>query len=326
NKMEKNEVTHEDVQNFYSEAAKNPKADLCCPVSYPLEDTSHIPSEVIERFYGCGSPVSIAEIKSGETVVDLGSGAGIDCFIAARKTGPDGMVIGIDMTDNMLEVARKCSDVVSANLGYKNVEFRKGFLEEIPVESRTADLITSNCVINLSPNKVRVFQEMIRTLKDHGRILISDVISEVELPNEIKDDKQLWGECLGGCVTENQLISYLEQAGFYAVEILGKTFWKTVQNINFYSVSIRAYKHEKSSSCIFKGQKAVYNGPFKVIIDDEGHVFPRNQAVEICTDTAIKFSKPPYRQYFSVIESDSNEKAECCSPASSGRNGSTSCC
>lgn len=324
--MSINEVTHSDVQKFYGDAAKKPQTDLCCPTSYPLEDTSHIPKEVLDRFYGCGSPVGIAEIKNGETIVDLGSGAGIDCFIAARKTGVEGRVIGIDMTDEMLEIARKCSESVSENLGFKNVEFRKGYLEEIPVDSETVDLITSNCVINLSPNKVKVFEEMIRTLKDHGRILISDVVSEVELPNEIKEDKQLWGECLGGCVTENQLISYLEQAGFYGVEILGKTFWKTVQNINFHSVSVRAYKHKKLDQCIYKGQRAVYRGPFKVIIDDEGHVFPRNQEIEICTDTASKLCKPPYKQFFNVIESNGDIESSCCTPKDDTLSNGSSCC
>ena len=323
--MEK-EITRDDVQEFYGEAAKRPQADLCCPTSYPVEDTSHIPQEVIDRFYGCGSPVGIAEIKNGETVVDLGSGAGIDCFIASRKTGADGKVIGIDMTDEMLEVARKCSETVSQNLGYKNVEFKKGYLEEIPVDNETVDLITSNCVINLSPNKVKVFQEMIRTLKDHGRILISDVVSEVTLPKQIKEDKQLWGECLGGCVTENQLISYLEQAGFYGVEILGKTFWKTVQNINFYSVSVRAYKHKKSGECIFQGQKAIYRGPFKVIIDDEGHVFPRNEEVEVCSDTASKLSRQPYSNSFRIVESDGTEDSSCCAPEQNGLSNGSSCC
>ncbi len=324
--MSANEVTHDDVQEFYGEAAKKPQADLCCPTNYPIEDTSHIPQEVIDRFYGCGSPVGIAEIKNGETVVDLGSGAGIDCFIAAKKAGAVGSVIGIDMTDEMLEVARKSSEKVSENLGYRNVEFRKGYLEEIPVDSETVDLITSNCVINLSPNKVKVFQEMIRTLKDHGRILISDVVSEVSLPKEIREDKQLWGECLGGCVTENQLISYLEQAGFYGVEILGKTFWKTVEKINFYSVSVRAFKHNKSDKCVYEGQKAVYCGPFKVIIDDEGHVFPRNEEVEVCSDTASKLSRPPYKMFFNIIEPDDKTGNSCCTPGANGLSDSPSCC
>ena len=150
------------LKNSTAERPKNPEANLCCPGGYPAEETSHIPREVIDRFYGCGSPISLAGITPGETVLDLGSGAGIDCFIAAKKTGREGKVIGIDMTDEMLEVANECKGAVSENLGYRNVEFRKGFLEEIPADTKSADLITSNCVINLSPNKRKVFSEMWR--------------------------------------------------------------------------------------------------------------------------------------------------------------------
>ena len=303
--MSKEQITHKDVQNFYGEAAKNPQDNLCCPTSYPQEDTSFIPQDVIDRFYGCGSPISIAGITEGETVMDLGSGAGIDCFIAAKKVGNKGKVIGIDMTDEMLDVANKSKDTVSRNIGYDNIEFKKGFLEKIPVEDNSVDLITSNCVINLSPNKVDVFKEMFRVLKDHGRILISDIVSEVPLPKTISQDVQLWGECIGGCLTENELISSLEQAGLYGVEILNKTYWRTEKNIKFYSVTLRAYKFQKTDTCVFMGQKAIYKGPFKVVIDDEGHVYPRNQEVEVCTDTASKLSNPPYKNLFRIIEPES---------------------
>ena len=163
--MQKSEDTREFVQDYYGKAAQKPREDLCCPTSYPTEDIGHIPQEVIDRFYGCGSPMSLAGINEGETVVDLGSGAGIDCFIAAKKTGATGNVIGVDMTDDMLKVANDSKSQVGSNLGYENVEFRKGFLEEIPVENKSVDLITSNCVINLSPDKRAVFREMIRVLK-----------------------------------------------------------------------------------------------------------------------------------------------------------------
>ncbi len=321
-KMQKTDDTREFVKDFYGNAARDPQESLCCPAVYPAEDTSHIPKEVIERFYGCGSPVSIAGISAGETVVDLGSGAGIDCFIAARKTGPEGKVIGIDMTDEMLRVANDSVSAVSESLGYGNVEFRKGFLEEIPVETKSVDLITSNCVINLSPDKRRVFSEMWRVLRDHGRIVVSDVVSAGEIPDHIRNDKQLLGECIAGSLPEYRFLSYLEQAGFYGLEVLNKTYWKSVDKVDFYSVTVRGYKFEKTSGCVYIGQYAVYRGPFKVIIDEEGHVFPRNQPVEVCTDTAQKLSRDPYGGMFTIQEPDT-EKAEslCCSP-----NGNGSCC
>ena len=322
--MQKNETTREFVRDYYTKAAEKPRDNLCCPTSYPEEDTSHIPTEVIERFYGCGSPMSIAGITQGETVLDLGSGAGIDCFIAAKKAGPDGTVIGVDMTDEMLKVANASKTEVARNLGYENVEFKKGFLEEIPLDNKTVDLITSNCVINLSPDKRKVFTEMNRVLKDHGRIVVSDIVSERDIPQNISGNGELLGECIAGALTETKFLSYLEQTGFYGIEILSKTYWKSVLDIDFYSVSVRAYKFEKTAGCVFIGQHAVYKGPYKYIIDEEGHVFPRNQAVEVCTDTAEKLQAAPYTGAFTILEPGEDAGASnSCTPEG---NGNGSCC
>ena len=311
--MDKTNPTHEDVQDFYGNAAEKPQNDLCCPTTYPTEDIDHIPQEVLDRFYGCGSPIISAQIKEGENVLDLGSGAGIDCFIASKKVGPNGSVIGVDMTDNMLKVANESKKIVTTNLGYENVEFKKGFLEEIPTSDKSVDLITSNCVINLSPNKRKVFSEIWRVLKDNGRLVISDIVSDIDPGDEIKTNRQLWGECLAGALTESQFLFYLEQTGFYGMEILNKSHWKFIENINFYTVTVRAFKFDKSPSCVFQGHKAIYNGPYKVIIDDEGHVFPRNQEVEVCTDTVSKLSNPPYQNSFTILEPKGDFSAVCCS-------------
>lgn len=304
----------EAVREFYGKAAEEPQKELCCPTSYPKEDIGHIPQDVIDRFYGCGSPMSIADVKTGETVVDLGSGAGIDCFIAAKKVGSSGKVIGVDMTDQMLGVANECRSIVADNLGYDAVEFRKGFLEEIPVEDKSVDLITSNCVINLSPDKKKVFSEMWRVLKDHGRIVISDIVSEVEVPSHLRANDRLWGECLSGALTEEQFISYLEQSGFYGLQVLKKVYWKDVENYKFFSVTVRGHKFEKRAGCVFIGQKAIYNGPFKSIIDEEGHLFPRGEAVAVCTDTAEKLLNPPYAGLFIVTDPtrEVQENYSCC--------------
>ncbi|MGQ0792516.1 MAG: methyltransferase domain-containing protein [Deltaproteobacteria bacterium] len=307
--------SREAVRKFYGKAAEEPQKELCCPTSYPIEDTSHIPQEVLDRFYGCGSPMSIAEVKPQETVVDLGSGAGIDCFIAAKKVGSFGRVIGVDMTDQMLEVAMESKKTVGRNLGYDVVDFRKGFLEEIPVEDKSVDLITSNCVINLSPDKKKVFSEMWRVLKDNGRIVISDIVSEIEVPPHLATNDRLWGECLTGALTEEQFISYLEQAGFYGLQVLKKVYWKDVENYKFFSVTVRGFKFEKRAGCIFIGQKAIYQGPFKATVDEEGHIFPRGEEVEVCTDTAEKLSRAPYAGLFVVTDPTRESQADfaCCS-------------
>ena len=288
------------VRGFYTKAAEQPQAELCCPVKYDAADVGHIPKEVLERFYGCGSPITMADPKPGEVVVDLGSGAGIDCFIAAKRVGREGRVMGIDMTEAMLEVATRCKQQVAASLGYDVVEFRKGYLEQIPVEDHSADIITSNCVINLSPDKRTVFKEMWRILKDHGRMCVADIVSEQPVPAHLKVNPQLWGECTVGALTEEEFLAYAEQAGFYGLQMLKKTFYKTIEGFQFYSVTVRGYKFEKKAGCQFIGQRAIYHGPFKAALDEEGHLFPRDEEIEVCTDTAAKLSKPPYAGLFTV--------------------------
>ncbi len=312
------------VQEFYGDAAEKPQAELCCPVQPAAEDLAHIPEEVVARFYGCGSPVADAEIQPGETTLDLGSGSGIDVFIAARRTGRAGRAIGVDMTDRMLAVARHYQPAVATNLGYDSVEFHKGYLEEIPLGDKEVDLITSNCVINLSPDKKRVLAEMWRVLKDHGRVCFSDIVSEEEVPAHQRQDPRLWGECISGALTEGELLSFMERAGFYGVQVLKKSFWKEVEGYRFFSVTVRGYKFEKTQGCVFVGQDAIYQGPFKGVSDEEGHWFPRNVPVEICTDTAAKLSQPPYVGMFVVTDptKDVQDAFQCCAPGPGGE----SCC
>ncbi len=339
------------VQQFYGQAAEEPQAELCCPTTYDPEEVGHIPQEVLDRFYGCGSPVISANPQPGEVYVDLGSGAGIDCFIAAKHVGPTGRVIGVDMTDQMLSVAEESRRKVAQSLGYDAVEFRKGFLEDIPVDTKTADVVTSNCVINLSPDKPKVFSELWRILKDHGRAVIADIVSDRDVPPRLKVNEQLWGECIVGALTEEQFLAMLEQAGFYGLSVMKKTYWKTIparpddngaggEGFNFYSVTVQGFKFEKSASatmrggsanpggggCQFIGQFAVYRGPFKAVLDEEGHCFPRNVAISVCTDTASKLSQPPYAGLFTVVEPDGTRKERALSACCPGGGGNGSGC
>ena len=297
--MERSRLT---VREFYGDAAEQPQPELCCPVQPDAEDLAHIPPEVVERFYGCGSPVTAAVLAPGESMVDLGSGAGIDCFIAAKKVGPEGRIYGIDMTDQMLQVARDCQPRVADALGYDAVEFRKGYLEQIPLDAGVADVVTSNCVINLSPDKPRVLREIWRVLKDHGRMVVADIVSDREVPPRMRADGQLWGECISGALTEETFLGALERSGFYGVSILKKSFWKEVEGCTFSSVTVRGYKFEKKAGCRFIGQYAVYLGPQKAVVDEEGHLFPRGTPVEVCTDTASKLSNPPYAGSFAIVD------------------------
>ena len=309
------------VREFYGHAAEQPQAALCCPVQPDAEDLAHIPPEVVERFYGCGSPVSAAAPQPGETVVDLGSGAGIDCFIAARRVGADGRVVGIDMTDQMLTVARDCQPRVAAALGYDVVEFHRGYLERIPLDDASADVVTSNCVINLSPDKPSVFREIWRVLRDHGRMVVADIVADREVPPAMRADGQLWGECISGALSEEGFLAAVERAGFYGVTLLKKTFWREVAGTRFYSITVRGYKFEKTAGCRYIGQWATYLGPMKAAVDEEGHLFPRGVPVEVCTDTAAKLRAAPYAGAFAVTEGATGGAADvadegCCAPGS----------
>jgi radical SAM protein with 4Fe4S-binding SPASM domain len=294
--------SREAVREFYGHVAEQPQAELCCPVRPDAEDLAHIPPEVVERFYGCGSPVSAAAPQTGETLVDLGSGAGIDCFIASRRVGREGRVVGVDMTDQMLSVARECQPRVAAALGYSNVEFRRGLLERIPLDDGAADIVTSNCVINLSPDKPAVFRGIWRVLKDHGRAVLADIVADKEVPPALRADGQLWGECISGALSEEGFLSAFERSGFYGVTILKKTFWREVEGTRFHSVTVRGFKFEKKAGCRYIGQWATYLGPMKATVDEEGHFFPRGVPVEVCTDTAAKLRAAPYAGSFAVVD------------------------
>ncbi len=306
------------VREFYGAAAETPQAKLCCPTKYDAEAVSHVPRDVLDRFYGCGSPMMSAGIQPGETVVDLGSGAGIDVFIAAKLVGPIGRAIGVDMTDQMLAVAERNRPKVATALGYDVVEFRKGYLEQIPVELKTVDLITSNCVVNLSPDKPRVFEEMWRILKDHGRIVVSDIVSDREVPPHLKVNPQLWGECLVGALTQEQFLAQLERAGFYGLTILKKTYWKDEEGYAFFSITVQGFKYEKTAGCVYKGHRAVYLGPGKAFLDEEGHLFPRNEPHEVCTDTVAKLRRPPYRGMFAILEPGAERVSYACCSSEGG--------
>lgn len=303
------------VREYYSAAAEKPQADLCCPTKYDADAVAHIPQDVLDRFYGCGSPIALANVRPGETVVDLGSGAGIDVFIAAKLVGPTGHAIGVDMTEAMLTVAEENKPKVAAALGYDVVEFRKGYLEQIPVGSKSVDVVTSNCVVNLSPDKPRVFEETWRILKDHGRIVISDIVSERDVPPHLKVNPELWGECLVGALTEREFLARLERAGFYGLVVLRKSYWKDVEGYPFFSITVQGFKYEKTAGCVYQGHRAVYLGPGKAFVDEEGHLFPRNEPFEVCADTVAKLSRAPYETLFAILE-PGEERAgyACCGP------------
>jgi radical SAM protein with 4Fe4S-binding SPASM domain len=233
------------VKKKFSNAAYNPVADYYCPTGYDPKDLAHIPNEVLDVSYGCGNPAALADIKKGETIVDLGAGGGIDCFIAAKRLGKKGKVIGIDMTDEMLEKARESSGKVGEVLGYDIVEFRTGNIMEMPVESDSVDLVISNCVINLTEDKDKVLEEIYRILKPGGRFIISDIVSDKPVPGYLKRDKELWNACLSGALTDRKFTEVAENAGFSNVTMTNNYLYKKVEFIEFYSITLKGSKPQE---------------------------------------------------------------------------------
>ncbi len=234
--------THTQVNRFYTEAAKETKEDILNPICYEAQLVRHIPEDLQYRSYGCGSPVLEADIKPAETVVDLGSGTGIECFIASRMTGPKGKVIGIDMGDTMINVANTSKERIVKNLHFDNISFKKAYLEKLPLEDNSVDKIISNCVVNLSPNKRQVFQEIFRVLKPNGHLFISDITYNGDIPLEIKYNETLRGECIGGALSYVNLFGLLNDIGFSHSKIEKGYLYRTIKGYDFYSITYQATK------------------------------------------------------------------------------------
>ncbi|TMP95181.1 MAG: methyltransferase domain-containing protein [Verrucomicrobia bacterium] len=302
------------VRERYAASAKSPETELCCPVNYESEYLKVIPSEVIERDYGCGDPSRY--LREGETVLDLGSGTGKICFIAAQIVGPKGKVIGIDMTDEMLEVARRNAPIVANRTGYANVEFRKGRIQDLaldlerldqelersPITNATSflaadelaqelrvkyplvasdsiDVVVSNCVLNLvePKSKRQLFEEIFRVLRKGGRAVICDIVSDEPVPDELQDDLELWSGCISGALR------------------------RTVQGIEFRSVTIEAFKG-KQGECFERNQAVIYRGPFKEVLDDDNHRMERGKRYAVCDKTYNLYKKAPYSKFFEFVE------------------------
>ena len=293
-----NETITQAVSERYAKAVTTGE-EMCCPTGYDHEALGKfIPEAVLKVSYGCGTPVGLTTVKPGETVLDIGSGGGIDCFEASRRVGASGQVIGIDMTDEMLALARSQAPIVASNLGYpsSNVDFRKGLADAMPVEDQRVDLIVSNCVINLAPDKVKVFREMYRVLKPGGRFTISDIVADQPIPNYMMYDKEKWGDCLSGALRLGEYWGGLRQAGFVGIHQVGFIPWRVIDGIHFLSLTLTGYKlldHEKPTS-----QFATFTGPFSRITDERGHTFTRGIPQQIDETTEQLFMSPPYKDQF----------------------------
>jgi SAM-dependent methyltransferase len=275
------------VRSRYSVAAQEKVEALCCPVDYNQEFLKVIPAEVLERDYGCGDPSK--QVRRGETVLDLGCGGGKICFIASQVVGPEGRVIGVDMNDEMLGLARRHQRAVGEAIGWHNVEFRKGRIQDLALDlerldaelrarpiagaeawlaaealadelrarhplvaTESVDVVVSNCVLNLveSGAKGRLFGEIFRVLRTSGRAVISDIVSDREVPTSLRQDGELWSGCIAGALTEAEFLSGFTDAGFASARVLKRDAapWRTVDGIEFRSLTLEAGKENAAST------------------------------------------------------------------------------
>jgi ubiquinone/menaquinone biosynthesis C-methylase UbiE len=332
------------VRERYAAAAQASEPALCCPIDYDRRLLEIIPAEVIEKDYGCGDPSR--HVHPGETVLDLGSGTGKICFIAAQVVGPAGRVIGVDMTDAMLEVARRNAPIVASRLGFANVEFRRGRIQDLALDldaldaelrahpirdaagflhaeelaarlratapliaAGSIDVVVSNCVLNLvePSSKRRLFTEIFRVLKIGGRAVISDIVSDADVPDAMQHDPELWSGCISGALREDAFARAFEEAGFHGIRILKRDAqpWRTVQGIEFRSVTIEAFRGDTATAGA-PDFALIYRGPFREILDDCGRRFRRGEITAVDAATFARLSRAPYAENFELLQPAEN--------------------
>lgn len=327
------------VYQRYSAAANAVESALCCPVQYNTDLLHAIPQEVIEKDYGCGDPSPF--VKPDDVVLDLGSGGGKLCFIASQLVGSKGRVIGVDCNREMLALARRNSPLVAEAIGFSNVEFKYGIIQDLKldldlldkqlysepirsapdylrlrnleehlresnplIESNSIDCVVSNCVLNLVRQKDRqqLFAEIYRVLRNGGRAAISDIVSDEDVPEELQRDPALWSGCLSGAFREDEFLKAFEAAGFYGVHIVR---WSKEPWQTIQGIEFRSITvvayKGKDGPCLERNQSVVYKGPFKKVQDDDGHLYYRGERMAVCDKTFGILSRPPYVDSFEAI-------------------------
>jgi len=346
--MSNNLDTQRAVRERYSTAAEAQEPQLCCPVNYDRKYLEVIPQEVIDRDYGCGDPSQY--VSEGETVLDLGSGGGKICFIASQVVGPGGRVIGVDMNDTMLDLARRNKTQVAEKIGYDNIEFRKAkiqdmtvdrdvvdrYLSENPVTDEAGlqrleafiadlrihqtmipddsiDVVVSNCVLNLvdATEKDQLFREIYRVLRPGGRAVISDIVSDESVPQHLQQDAELWSGCISGAFQEKAFIEAFERAGFYGIEM------PVLQQEPWQTIEGIEFRSAtviaykgKEGPCDDHHEAVIYRGPFRQVIDDDGNVFDRGQRTAVCRKLFNLATRQPYSEHFIPVPPHQEVSAE----------------
>lgn len=311
------------VLERYQDGARERQPSLCCPTDYEGKYLEILPQEIIERDYGCGDPTCY--VSEGETVLDLGSGAGKHCYILAQKVGAAGKVIGVDFNEEMLSLARKYQGEIADKLGYYNTLFVKGKIQDLKLDLERAeawlqgnpitsmeqlsafeaecdrlrrelpliadnsvDAVISNCVLNLvhPQNKQQLFQELHRVLKRGGRAVISDIVCDEDPTPEVLADPDLWSGCIAGAFREDIFLKMFEQAGFYGIEILKREDTPWQVIDGLEFRSVTVRAYKgKEGACWERKQSIIYKGPWKQVQDDDGHIFCRGERMAVCDKT-----------------------------------------
>lgn len=327
------------VSDRYSAGALEVQPALCCPVDYDPRFLTAIPPEVLERDYGCGDPSRY--LAEGDTVLDLGCGAGKICFIASQVVGAAGRVIGVDLNDDMLALARRAAPVVAQAVGHDNVDFRRGRIQDLALDldalagwlathpvtdvstltaleaeqqrlraeqpliaEGSVDAVVSNCVLNLvaTEHKAQLFSEIFRVLRRGGRAVISDIVSAVEVPTHLRTDPQLWSGCISGAYQEEAFLEAFERAGFYGVHLVKRDAAPWQVVEGIEFRSVTVIAYKgKQGECRDHGQAVIYCGPFKAVLDDE-HVFTRGISTAVCAKSFEIYAREPYAGQFHLLE------------------------
>lgn len=324
--------TEHEVLKRYGAASQAREDALCCPVDYDPHYLKIIPQEIIDRDYGCGDPSQF--VRQGEHVLDLGSGGGKICYIISQIVGEKGSVIGVDFNPPMLELAEKHRAALSAELGYDNVRFRRGKIQDLrtdiaaveawladnPVRAyadyerleafraeqarsrpliadESVDVIVSNCVLNLvaAQDKPALFAEMFRVLKVGGRVAISDIVSDEPVPAHMRNDPELWSGCISGAFQEREFLRAFEEAGFYGIAIAKRDSAPWRTLEGIEFRSVTVTAHKgKQGPCLERKQAVIYAGPWAKVEDDDGHVLERGVPVAVCDKTYRLYNREPY--------------------------------
>ena len=345
------------VRDRYERSARGGEAGANCSAKYDPRYLEAIPEVVLERDFGCGDPSRY--VREGDTVLDLGSGGGKICFIASQIVGETGSIIGVDMNEEMLALARGAAPEVARRTGFANVVFRRGRIQDLRLDldrlhawlasnpvlganelhaldaeadrirrehplvpDGSIDVVISNCVLNLvrDEDKSAMIREIFRVLKPGGRIAISDIVSDRDVPQDLKQDPELWSGCVSGAFREDRFLHELERAGFHGIAI---DEWKAqpsrvVSGIEFRAVVVTAWKG-KAGACLDEDHSLIYRGPWRKVEDDDGHMFRRGERTAVCERCFHLLTSEPYEGAFVPVEPRMADRPEATRPCDRAR-------